>query len=65
MFERVTVRASDHSASETFYATVLQTLGIERSGEGSWMAFRAVRSDRPGVGELDPDGNRVELMNPG
>ena len=31
MFDHVTIRASDRDASESFYATVLRTLGIEQS----------------------------------
>ena len=34
MLDHVTIRASDRAASETFYATVLQTLGIELTHSG-------------------------------
>ena len=34
MFDHVTIRASDRSASERFYDTVLRTLGVERATEG-------------------------------
>ena len=31
MFDHVTIRVSDREASETFYATVLRALGVERT----------------------------------
>ena len=34
MLDHVTIRASDRAASETFYATVLQTLRIEQTHSG-------------------------------
>ena len=34
MLDHVTIRASDRAASEAFYATVLQTLGIEQTHSG-------------------------------
>ncbi|HEX5801205.1 MAG TPA: hypothetical protein VFY02_13920, partial [Gaiellaceae bacterium] len=40
MFDHVTIRASDRAASERFYATVLSTLGIERSYTGEDFAER-------------------------
>ena len=42
MFERVTIRASDPAASQRFYDTVLETLGIERSGDAAWADFQVV-----------------------
>ena len=38
MFDHVTVRASDRSASERFYETVLPTLGIEKTSAGEHYA---------------------------
>ena len=42
MFERVTIRASDPAASQRFYDTVLETLGIERSGDAEWLDFQVM-----------------------
>src|SRR6202020_3667443 len=43
MFDHVTIRVSDFDASERFYATVLETLGIEQSsrteGFARWQHF--------------------------
>ena len=49
MFERVTIRASDPAASQRFYDTVLETLGIERSGDAAWADFHVAPAsdDRP------------------
>jgi catechol 2,3-dioxygenase-like lactoylglutathione lyase family enzyme len=35
VFDRVTIRVSDREAAERFYATVLPTLGIERTATTS------------------------------
>jgi catechol 2,3-dioxygenase-like lactoylglutathione lyase family enzyme len=49
----VTIRASDRAASETFYATVLQTLGIELTHSGElgpeWgdFALAAASAEKP------------------
>jgi catechol 2,3-dioxygenase-like lactoylglutathione lyase family enzyme len=49
MFDHVTIRASDRSASERFYALVLSTLGIEptHSGEeyAEWNDFSLAQAD--------------------
>lgn len=38
MFDHVTIRVSDRGASERFYGTVLQTLGIERTHTDEYVA---------------------------
>ena len=49
MFDHVTIRVSDYDASERFYATVLQTLGIEpsaaREGFARWQDFIVTAGD--------------------
>jgi catechol 2,3-dioxygenase-like lactoylglutathione lyase family enzyme len=49
MFDRVAIRASDRSASERFYRTVLSTLGVEASRAAAamveWDDFSIVASD--------------------
>ena len=35
MFDHVTIRVSDRTASERFYESVLQTLGIEQTHRGA------------------------------
>ena len=49
MFDHVTIRASDRSASELFYETVLGTLGIEQTHRGDvyteWNDFSLARAD--------------------
>ena len=53
ILDHVTIRASDRSASERFYATVLQTLGIEQTHSGEqgpeWSDFSLApaSADRP------------------
>jgi catechol 2,3-dioxygenase-like lactoylglutathione lyase family enzyme len=38
MFDHVTIRVSDRTASERFYESVLQTLGIEQTHRGAHFA---------------------------
>jgi catechol 2,3-dioxygenase-like lactoylglutathione lyase family enzyme len=38
VFDHVTIRASDRAASETFYSTVLRTIGVERAYSGEHYA---------------------------
>jgi hypothetical protein len=38
VFDHVTIRVSDRAASEPLYATVLRTLGIERTYPGEQYA---------------------------
>jgi catechol 2,3-dioxygenase-like lactoylglutathione lyase family enzyme len=49
VFDHVTIRASDHAASERFYDTVLQTLAIERTYTGEhyaeWDDFGLLQAD--------------------
>ena len=49
MFDHVTIRASDRSASERFYETVLRTLGIEQTHSGDlgpeWNDFSLAQAD--------------------
>jgi catechol 2,3-dioxygenase-like lactoylglutathione lyase family enzyme len=53
VFDHVTIRVSDREASERFYGTLLEVLGIERSYSGEefaeWMDFSlaAADEDRP------------------
>jgi catechol 2,3-dioxygenase-like lactoylglutathione lyase family enzyme len=39
VFDHVTIRASDRDASEQFYATVLRTLGLERSQDERYVEW--------------------------
>jgi catechol 2,3-dioxygenase-like lactoylglutathione lyase family enzyme len=58
VFDHVTIRVSDHSASERFYALVLQTLAIEQSHSGEhfaeWNDFSLAHAsdDRPATRRL-------------
>jgi catechol 2,3-dioxygenase-like lactoylglutathione lyase family enzyme len=36
VFDHVTIRVSDHAASERFYDTVLGAIGIDRTAPGEW-----------------------------
>jgi catechol 2,3-dioxygenase-like lactoylglutathione lyase family enzyme len=49
VFDHVTIRVSDRAASERFYETVLQTLGIERTATGDdfaeWDDFSLAAAD--------------------
>ena len=49
MFDHVTIRVSDRSASERFYETVLRTLGIEQTHSGDvyaeWNDFSLAQAD--------------------
>jgi catechol 2,3-dioxygenase-like lactoylglutathione lyase family enzyme len=38
LFDHVEIRVSDRQASELFYSTVLQTLGVEQTDSEDWMA---------------------------
>ena len=50
MFDHVTIRAADREASERFYETVLQTIGIEQTHSGEhyaeWDDFSLAQADR-------------------
>ena len=58
MFDHVTIRASDRAASETFYATVLRTIGIEQTHSGEhyaeWTDFSLAQAngERPATRRL-------------
>ena len=45
MFDHVTIRVSDREASESFYETVLRTLGIEQTAHAEWDDFSLARAD--------------------
>jgi catechol 2,3-dioxygenase-like lactoylglutathione lyase family enzyme len=60
MFDHLTIRASDRSASERFYDTVLGTIGIERSprtgGLAGWREFSLTGAD-----EAHPPTRRLHV----
>jgi catechol 2,3-dioxygenase-like lactoylglutathione lyase family enzyme len=73
MFDHVTIRAADRVASERFYDTVLQTLGIDESYRtktiSEWQDFMVTGADaehlvtrRLHVGFSAPDHERVEAF---
>ncbi|HET6866844.1 MAG TPA: VOC family protein [Solirubrobacteraceae bacterium] len=73
MFDHVTIRATDRAASERFYDTVLQTLGIDRSYRtntiSEWQDFMVTSADsehpvtrRLHIGFVAPDHDRVEAF---
>lgn len=77
MFDHVTLRVANRSASERFYRTVLTTLGIEPTHAGAdlveWDDFSIVAADaeRPPTRQLQgyfaayvlaPDGTNVESV---
>ncbi|MGN6871276.1 MAG: hypothetical protein ACTHMY_23010 [Solirubrobacteraceae bacterium] len=73
MFDHVTIRATDRVASERFYDTVLQTLGIDKSYRtntvSEWRDFMVTAADaehpatrRLHIGFVAPDHDRVEAF---
>jgi catechol 2,3-dioxygenase-like lactoylglutathione lyase family enzyme len=71
MFDHVTIRASDRGASESFYNTVLRTLGIDESYRtrtfSEWEDFSLAAADaanpvtrRLHIGFVAPDRRRVD-----
>src|SRR5947209_19362434 len=73
MFDHVTIRAADRAASERFYNTVLQTLGIDESYRtktiSEWQDFMVTGADaehlvtrRLHVGFSAPDHERVDAF---
>jgi catechol 2,3-dioxygenase-like lactoylglutathione lyase family enzyme len=60
VFDRVTIRVSDRSASELFYDTVLDVLGVERTDEGpprtAWRQFAIAPA-----GEVHPVTRRLHV----
>ena len=72
MLERVTIRATDRAASEAFYDTVLQALGVERSSSGQdsteWsdFALAAATAEHPVTRRLHytPDYYGGFLLDP-
>ncbi len=71
MFDHVTIRAADRAASERFYNTVLQTLGVDQSYRtrtiSEWRDFMVTGADsehpvtrRLHVGLVAPDRQRVD-----
>jgi catechol 2,3-dioxygenase-like lactoylglutathione lyase family enzyme len=73
MFDHVTIRARDRAASERFYNTVLQTLGIDESYRtntfSQWQDFglTAAGHEHPvtrrlHIGFVAPDHDRVEAF---
>src|SRR5436305_5277499 len=73
MFDHVTIRAVDRAASERFYNTVLQTLGIDESYRTrtftEWQDFGLTAADgehpasrRLHIGFAAPDHARVEAF---
>jgi catechol 2,3-dioxygenase-like lactoylglutathione lyase family enzyme len=73
MFDHVTIRAADRVASERFYDTVLQTLGIDESYRtktiSEWQDFMVTGADaehlvtrRLHVGFSAPDHERVDAF---
>jgi catechol 2,3-dioxygenase-like lactoylglutathione lyase family enzyme len=73
MFDHVTIRAADRTASERFYNTVLQTLGIDESYRTStvseWRDFMVTAADaehpptrRLHIGFAAPDHERVDAF---
>jgi catechol 2,3-dioxygenase-like lactoylglutathione lyase family enzyme len=71
MFDHVTIRARDRAASERFYNTVLQTLGIDQSYRtntiSEWQDFMVTETDaehlptrRLHIGFVAPDRARVD-----
>ena len=70
MFDHVTIRAGDRGASERFYDTVLQTLGVDRNYRTNrismWRDFIVTAADsehpvtrRLHIGFAAPDHDRV------
>jgi catechol 2,3-dioxygenase-like lactoylglutathione lyase family enzyme len=45
VFDHVTLRTTDHAASERFYDTVLATLGLQRTADSAWQDFRLAPAD--------------------
>jgi len=73
VFDHVTIRVADLPASEAFYATVLQTLGIERTYTGEelveWQDFSIAPADaehpvsrRLHVGFVAPSRERADAF---
>jgi catechol 2,3-dioxygenase-like lactoylglutathione lyase family enzyme len=73
MFDHVTIRATDHAASERFYETVLRTLGAEpthrRTGLIAWGDFCVLAADDQHpvtrhlhIGFTAPDRERVQAF---
>jgi catechol 2,3-dioxygenase-like lactoylglutathione lyase family enzyme len=73
MFDHVTIRAADRAASERFYDTVLQTLGVDRSYRtnriSEWQEFIVTAADsehpvtrRLHIGFAAPDHDRVDAF---
>jgi catechol 2,3-dioxygenase-like lactoylglutathione lyase family enzyme len=73
MFDHVTIRVADRAASERFYDTVLQTLGIDRSYRtntiSEWQEFMITAADdqhpvtrRLHIGFVAPDHDRVDAF---
>jgi catechol 2,3-dioxygenase-like lactoylglutathione lyase family enzyme len=73
MFDHVTIRATDRAASERFYNTVLQTLGIDESYRtrtfSEWQDFGLTAADgehpptrRLHIGFVVPDHDRVDAF---
>jgi catechol 2,3-dioxygenase-like lactoylglutathione lyase family enzyme len=73
MFDHVTIRVADRAASERFYDTVLQTLGIDRSYRtntiSEWQDFMITAADdehpltrRLHIGFVAPDHERVDAF---
>jgi catechol 2,3-dioxygenase-like lactoylglutathione lyase family enzyme len=53
VFDHVTIRVADREASEAFYTTVLQTLGVHQTDSRDWLAewndfsLSPAREDKP------------------
>ncbi len=73
MFDHVTIRVTDRAASERFYNTVLQTLGIDESYRtntfSQWQDFGLTAADdehpvtrRLHIGFVAPDHDRVNAF---
>jgi catechol 2,3-dioxygenase-like lactoylglutathione lyase family enzyme len=73
MFDHVTIRVADRAASERFYNTVLQTLGIDQSYRtrtiSEWQDFMVTGADsehpvtrRLHIGFVAPDRERVDAF---
>ena len=73
MFDHVTIRVADRGASERFYNTVLQTLGIDQSYRtntiSEWQDFMITAADsehpvtrRLHIGFVAPDRDRVDAF---
>ena len=69
MFDHVTIRVADRTASEAFYETVLRTLGVERTYTGEelveWQDFSLAPADAEHPVTRRLHGNSAEAVHHG